>query len=129
MTVGIPLDLKKNVVLERFEFNTMMSNLSLVHRWIYDTLRSITSPVFKEFVIWILNSGCPVTPMDIGDWRDVDRLLISMATGNPGLRVELMGYGDWSFITNYLPLAMSTGMITSGSPVEEENLFSKLAVL
>ena len=123
------LDLTRNVALERFEFSTTMTNLSLAHGWIYLTLRSITSPVFNEFVIWILNSRYPVTPMNAGSWRAVDTLLISMAERNPGLRVELVGYGDWSFITSYLPLATSTGLITFGSPVGEENRFLKLGVL
>jgi len=107
----------------------MIINLSLIHEWIYWTLRSITSPVFNELVIWILNSGYPVTPMSIGGWRVVDTLLVSMAGTNPGFRVKLTGNGDWPFLMSYLPLATSTGMITIGPPVEEENLFLKLAVL
>ena len=85
--------------------------------------------MFNELVIWILNAWYPVTRMSTGGWKAVDALLVFMAENNPGLRVELMGYGDLSFFASYLPLATSMGLVIFGSPVEEENRFLKLSVL
>ena len=129
MTAAAPLDLKQHVVLERFEFSTMMTDLPQAHRWIYLTLQSITSPVFNEFVIWVHDTRYPVTPMNIGSWRAVETLLISMAERNPSLRVELVGNCDLPFITSCLPLATSMGLITFSSPTKKENPFLKLGAL
>ena len=118
-TVATPLDLKQNVVLERFELSAKITNLSLAHRWIHQTLQSITSPVFNEFVIWVLDFGYPVSPMNGDGWRAVDALLVCLAERNPGLRVLFMGSGHWSVITSRLPLAESKGLFRFGSRLVE----------
>jgi len=125
--VATPLDLKQNVVLERFELSGKMSTLSLAHVWIYQTLRSITSPTFNEFVIWILSSGYPVAPINSRGWGAVDTLLVSLADRNPGFRVTFMGNGRWAAIKRHLPFANSRGLLGSGSPYEE-NPFRKFGL-
>ena len=112
-TVETPLDLKQNVVLERLELSAAITNFMVGHGWIYQTLQSITSPVFNEFVIWVLGPGYPAPPF--GSWKAVDTVLVSLAKRNPGFRVLFMGCGEWSVITSQLPLAESKGLFTFGS--------------
>jgi len=125
-TVATPLDFKQNVVLERFELSGNMSTLSLAHLWIYQTLQSITSPVFNEFVIWV-SSGFPGTPMDSDGWRAVDTLLISLAERDPGFRVTLKGSGRWAFVKRHLPFAVSKDLFGFGSLLED-NPFRKFGL-
>ena len=124
-TIATPLDLKQNVVLERFEFSTVMTNVPLAHGWVYQTLRSITSPVFNEFVVWVLNWRQLWEQPITGDgWKVVDELLVSLAQRNPGLRVVFMGNGQWSAVVNHLPLTRSKGLFRSGS-FQVENPFRR----
>jgi len=115
-----PLDLKQNVVLERFELSAKETNLPLAHGWIYKTLQSITSPVFNKLVFWILGSEYPVAPDPInGDgWKSVDALLVSLANRNPGLSILFMGSVHGSVIVRYLPLTRSMGLFKFGPRVE-----------
>ena len=106
-----PLDLRRNVVLERFEFTVATTDLSLVHEWVYRTLQTVISPPFNEFVIWLLGSEVPWTPMNGDGWKVVDALLIALAKRNPGFRIVFRWHGDESFITSYLPLVRSKGLV------------------
>ena len=117
------------MALERLEFGVKMFSLGLVHEWIYLTLRSITSPVFNEFAIWILPSSPGLHPrwMNSAGWKVVDMLLDALAKRNPDFRVVIMEDGGWSSIASYLPLATSKGLISFGLP-DVENLFSKMDV-
>jgi len=72
-TIVNPLDLRRNMVLERFEFTIGATNLSLVHEWIYQTLQTITSPLFNEFVIWLLGSEVPLFGCLLGQVRTTQR--------------------------------------------------------
>jgi len=118
------------VALERFEFSIEMASLSFVQEWVYWTLRSIKSPVFNEFVIWVLNSpGMQRRLLDYDCWKAVDTLLEVLAKRNPDFRVVIMKSGDWWTFTTFLPLARSNGLITFRSPLHQgnvENRFSKL---
>jgi len=121
------LDLKQSVVLERFEFSVAITDLSLAHGWIHQILESLTSPVFNEFVIWVLGEWYPTTTIDGDDWKAVDASLVSLAERNPGLRLVLTGNGDSSPIPSYLPLATSGGLIRTGS-THGENRFKKFGM-
>ena len=121
-----PLDLGRNVVLERLEFTTATTYISLVHGWIHRTLQTITSPLFNEFVIWLLGSGVPWGPMD--GWNAVDALLIALAERNPGFRIVFRGNGDESFIAGYLPLVWARGLMQFHFS-SAENRFQKLGVM
>jgi len=125
-TVATPLDLKQNVVLERFEFTTNVVNVPLAHGWVYQTLQSITSPVFNEFVVWVLNWRNPWDSPEIpGDgWNAVDALLVSLAKRNPDLRVVFMGNGQWSAVEHHFPLTKAKGLFRLGS-LRVENRFRR----
>ena len=105
-----------------------MTNLSSVHGWIYGTLQTITSLVFNEFAIRPLDSGYPWNRINGYCWGGVDALLDIPATRNPDFMAVLMGRRDWHFLTCYLPLAKSMGLIRFGSP-RVESQFEKLGVL
>jgi len=113
------------VVLERFELNITTNNLSLVHEWISRTLRTITSPVFNEFVIRLLTTGYPWVPLRGDDWGAIDASLDVLAKRHPDFRVVFTGCGNSSFIASYLPLAKSNGLIRLDSPPLESR-FAKL---
>jgi len=110
-TIVNPLDLGRNMVLERFEFTIGATNLSLVHEWIYQTLQTITSPLFNEFVIWLLGSEVPWSLMNSNGWNVVDALLVALAERNPGFKVVFRGNGDELFIGSYLPLIWAKGLM------------------
>jgi len=122
------LNLERNAVLERFEFSIKMSDISLVDGWICGALRTITSPLFNEFVIWFLGGGVSWSPMNIDGWKVVDGLLETLAKRNPDFRVVLIGHGDWPFIASYLPLVRSRGLLRFRYS-REENRFKKSGVL
>ena len=144
-TVAVPLDLKRNVVLERFEFITKLSNLWQIHGWIYKTLRTITAAPFNEFVVWILNLVYPwslrYTMSDDG-WRAVDALLNVLAERNPDFRVVFRGDFDsfrygvrgvhdtirW-LIEDHLPLVSSKGLVRFEQVPHTENRFWKSGIL
>lgn len=123
-TIAVPLDLKRNAVLERFEFDISLTSISLVHGWIYWTLHTIISPTFNEFVILLSSEGIPWHPKNSAGWRAIDWLLESLAMRNPDFKVvfrrDLPPYpygtqdtdGDSpSFIANYLPRATSKDLV------------------
>lgn len=129
-------------MLETFEFTVNVADISLIHRWIYGTLRTITSPVFNEFVIWILDSGSPWTQMDRDGWAAVDTLLKSIAERNPNFRVVFKGDfhsfrdstlgdpdGARSFIASYLPLVSSSRCMKFECAPRAENRYGKLGIL
>ena len=123
-----PLDLKRSVVLERFELSITRTGLPLAYGWIYEILQSITSPVFDEFVIWVLDVRYPPAPMNDNDWKAVDELLVFLAERNPGIRLVLTGDGDWSSIASSFPLSTSEGLLRTRS-TRVENRFKKFGVL
>ena len=105
------------MVLERLEFHTSLAGLAMVHDLVYRMLRAITSPVFNEFVIRLLDTGTPWTRMNRHGWAAVDGLLNSIAEQNPDFKVVFKGNfsssrgttlvnADWvrSFVTNFMPL-------------------------
>ena len=116
------------MVLERFEFTINVTHLSQVDGWIYGALRTITSPLFKEFAIWFLGAGVPWRPMNVDGWKAVDALLVVLAKRNTDFRVVFIGQGDWSFIASYFPLVWSRGLLHFQYS-HEENRFKKLGVL
>jgi len=108
------------VALERLEFTVSLTGIAMVHRWVYLTLRTITSPVFNEFVIWLLDTEIPWTRMSRRGWADVDVWLNSIAQRNPDFRVVFKGnfssFRDSTlgnpdrvrtFITSFMPLVSS----------------------
>ena len=130
------------MVLERFEFHISLNSISLVHGWVYSSLRTITSPVFNEFVIWILDSGSPWTQMDRDGWATVDALLKSIAERNPNFRVVFRGGfysfqdstlgepdGARPFIASYLPLVSSGRRVKFEYVPRAENRYEKLGIL
>ena len=120
-TTVTPLDLKRNVVLERFEFDASLTSLCQIHGWIHRTLQTITSPLFNEFVIWLPDQVIPWHPMRGDGWKVVDGLLNVLAERNPDFRVVFKGCfysffqgnldGVRSFITSYLPLISSNRLV------------------
>ena len=126
------------MVLERFEFNVSLRNISLVHGWIHRTLRTITSPAFNEFVLWMLDTGSPWTRMDRDGWAAVDALLESIAERNPNFRVVIKGGyysfmdgvfsddGARTFLSDYLPLASSSRWGRFEFVGRSQNRFGKL---
>lgn len=126
------------MVLERFEFNIHLSSLSLVHGWIYWTLRTITSPLFNEFMIWVLGEVHPWSPMNTNGWKAVDVLLNVLAGRNPDFRVVFKGDiytfrdghgGICSFIEGYLPLVSAKGLVRFQYAPHVENPFRKFRVV
>jgi len=115
------------VVLERFEFDISSTSFPLVHGWIYKTLRTITSPAFNEFVIWLPDEGIPWNPVNSAGWKAVDASLNVLAERNPGFRVAFrVAFPSFSydtrctwctyvgvppFVVNYLPLVSSKGLV------------------
>jgi len=120
-TIAIPLDLKRNVVLERFELGISSTDISLVHGWLCGTLRTITLSTFNEFVISLSNGWIPLHPENNARWGDIDVLFESLARRNSDFKVvfrkefpygTLPTYGGVpSFIANYLPLVSSKGLL------------------
>ena len=140
-TTATTLDLKQNVVLERFEFDISLASTSQVHGWVYKTLQTITSPVFKELVIWLSNSGAPwdEIPMESAGWGGVDATLESLSERNPDFRIVLRGdspssfYGTWgnhngdpSFVVSHLPVVSSKGLVRFERVHDSENRFGKV---
>ena len=118
------LDLGRNAALERLELHVQLYTLPRAHEWVCQTLRTITSPVFNEFVIWALGSGNAYgTPGHINGWKAVESSLSALAIQNPDFRVVLRGncpsppFGCWctydkarAFFEIYLPVVLSTGL-------------------
>ena len=78
------------MVLERFEFNVRLNCLSQALEWIHRTLRTITSPLFSEFVVSVLNVANlwdMLYPITAGEWGIVDASLDALAERNPYFRV------------------------------------------
>ena len=81
-------------MLERFEFTIQLSNLWQIHGWVHQTLRTVTSAPFNEFVVWILNTAQLWSlrrPMSVDGWKPVDALLIVLAERNPRFRAVFKG--------------------------------------
>ena len=126
-------------MLERLELNIQLSNLSQVHGWVHQTLQTINSPLFNEFVVWVLGAGYPWSPRGISGWKAVDELLDVLAGRNPDFKVVFKGdlysflHGDYdgvrSLIESYLPLVSSKGLVKFQHVPRAENSFGKLGVL
>ena len=101
-------------MLERFELDTSLTSLWQIHGWIHRTLQTITSPTFKELVIWLPDEVIPWNPTKGDGWKAVDESLNVLAKRNPNFRVVFKGCfysffngdldGVRSFIMSYLPL-------------------------
>lgn len=133
------------MVLERYEFNVNLSNLWQIHIWIDYTLQTITSTLFNEFALWILNIVGPwnLQPSLSDDgWKAVDALLDDLAKRNPDFRVVVKGdfcsfrYGTkgehdtirW-LVEGCLPLVSSKGLVRFEQVPDAENRFWKLGLL
>lgn len=149
--IADPLDLERNVVLERFEFSVQLSNLWRAHGWVHETVRTIRSPLFNEFVIWILGaSWSPRFQQSVEGWKAVDELLGLLAERNPDFRVVFRGefrsfhYNSngagsdidvqdginiRSIIDDQFPLVSSKSLVKFERVVCVENRFWKLGVL
>ena len=131
-----PLDLERNVVLERFQFNVQLSCISLVPKWIYRTLRTITSPLFKEFSFSVLCAMRMWWHFTVSDgWDDVDMLFNVLSERNPDFRVVFRGNWPYykgggsgtipGFLKSYLPLVSSKGLVKFEHVPDAENQFWK----
>ena len=135
----IPLNLERSVILEWLELGVELDRLSQVHGWVHQTLQTITSPLFKEFGISILNTShtslqYPVNP---DGWMAVDASLDALVERNPDFRVVLQAdfssschaVGDESvirkFVETYLPLVLSKGFVKFEHVPYAENQFWK----
>jgi len=126
------------VALERFEFNVSLHAISLVHGWLHWTLQSIASPVFNEFVLWMLDTGSPWTQMNRQGWAALDSLLISIAGRNPKFRVVIKGGyysfmdgvpsddGARTFLSSYLPFTSLSAWTKYEFAGRSANRFGKL---
>jgi len=133
------------VILKRFEFSTKLSALWQIDRWLRKTLRTITSTLFNEFVIWILGVVLPWGlryPLSDVGWGGVDALLNNLAKRNPDFRVVFRGdfdsfrYGTGSgrdtvrhLIEDHLPLISSKGLVKFEQVCHGENRFRKSSIL
>ena len=143
-TIATPLDLKSCVVLERFEFTLDLSSLGQIDGWIHQSLLTITSTLFNEFAIWILNTVYPWSlqwPLSDNGWNAVDGLLNVLAERNPDFRVMVRG-DFYSFrcgirgehdtirwlIEDRLPLISSKGLVKFEQVVDAENRFRKSGI-
>ena len=148
-TIATPLDLERNVVLERLELSVQFYSLPKVYRWVHRTLRTITSPLFNEFVFWILsttflwNPSYPISAETVDRWKAVDALLNALAERSPDFRVVVRGDSSstqchgtendhgavrW-FTENYLPLISSKGLVKFEYVPHVENRFWKSHIL
>ena len=116
--IGLPLDLKRSIVLERFEFAVTSHGFWKVHGWIHKTLRTITSPLFNELVIWILDVLRPWGPLQLTSfdgWKTVDASLNVLAGLNPDFRVvfrgDFAGLNRQRIDNDHLPLASLKGFL------------------
>ena len=133
----IPLDLKRSVVLERFEFIIELYNTSQVDEWAHQTLRTITSPLFNELVIRFVHTADPWGPpcSVSGGWGAVDVSLNVLAERNPDFRVVFRGdfVGNCDVVrqhieSDYFPLASSKGFVTYEQVPNVEDRFRKLGI-
>ena len=127
-------------MLERFELTITLHRLPPIHKWIYRMLRSITSPRFNEFVIWVTNESVPLDLARADGWKVMDTALLSaLAERNPDFRVvfrvgfpstyggQLSAYpGTSLFVANYLPLTSAKGLVKIEHVPRVENRFVKL---
>ena len=134
--VVIPLDLKRTVALERFEFTVELVHVSEIHKWIHQTLQTITSPRFNKLVIWILHMGYPqwglLCSVDVDGWKEVDASLSALAGRHPDFRVVFRGdfAGDFNVIrhlieSDYLPRTSLRGSVMFEQAPNVENRFWK----
>lgn len=85
------------MVLERIELNIGLQIVSRVHEWVHQTLRTVTSPMFNELVIWtprlMYPWGLPYSMRvdEVGCWKAVDESLSVLAGRNPDFRVVFRG--------------------------------------
>ena len=105
------MDLGKNVVLERLEFTVRVTELSLAHECIYQTLQTIASPLFSEFAVWLVGSPFLWRPASGDGWKVVDAFLNAIAGYNPDFRIVFGGCYDRPLVTSFLPLASSKGLV------------------
>ena len=110
--------------LERLELTIQVTALQLAGEWVHRTLRTIASPVFREFVIWVVNGVYPWSPVSTLGWAAVELSLDALAERNPDFRVVLRGelpliYGTWcdydgnySSFESYLPIVPLKSFVT-----------------
>ena len=141
----LPPDLRRCVVLERFEFDVRLSDFWQLRGWIHKALQMITSTRFNEFMIWIIDAVHPRKPRyprnGVG-WESVDALLIVLAERNPDFRVVFRGdfdsfrcdmegeYGTLRrLIEGHLPLVSSKGLMKFEPVRQVENRFWKSGIM
>lgn len=132
------------MALERFEFTVELYNISRVHEWIHRTVRTITSPLFNELVIWILHmTHCRslVSAMNADGWKAMDASLGVLAERNPGFGVTfrgnligIRGRGNFDASRRHiesdcLPLTSLKGFVKFESVSDAENRFQKMGVV
>ena len=121
-TLGIALDLSKNVALERLQLNIGLFTLPPALEWICQTLRTLTSPAFSQLVIRGVHGLWD--PKTTNLWKAVDELLSVLAARNPHFRVVFRTvfsqfpddasctYDEIrSFAASCLPLVFSEGLV------------------
>ena len=114
--------------------------------WILRSLRTITSTLFEEFVIWIVDTVYPCTSryrrLSSDNWKNVDALLSILAERNPDFRVVFRGDFDafgcsiggrhdrvGLVVRDCLPLVLSKGLVRFEQVPHAENRFRKSGVL
>jgi len=144
-TIAIALDLQQNEALERFEVTVQLSSLCQIHQRLHQTLQTITSAPFKEFVVWILNTARPWSlrhPMSADGWGTMDASLNILGERNPKFRVVFKGDFDsfrcgtrgehdtirW-LIESHLPLVSSKGLVKFEQVRHAENRFWRSGIL
>ena len=129
-------------MLKRFEFTVSLFSISRIHEWIHHTLRTITSPLFNELVIWILDETdgrTPLSAMNADSWKAVDALLGVLAGRNPDFGVTFRDGSNGNFsgdfntarrhIESCLPLSSLKGFVRFELVPNVENRFKKMGVL
>lgn len=122
------------MALERLELTIQLETLPLAHEWVHRTLRTIASPAFSEFVIWVMKGVYPwrSESSSLG-WAAVESSLDALAECNPDFRVLLRGelpliHGTWcgsdgthSFFQSYLPIIPPKSFVKYESVSNVEN--------
>ena len=140
-----PLDLSKNVMLERFKLIIDLTRLPIGRGWVCRMLQTVTSPAFNELVIWSLYGWRLWDQQSTGSWEDLDALLSVLAERNPDFRVVFRAvppqspqspHDIWhtceevrSLTTSCLPLASLMGLLKFEHAHDAEDIDWKMDCL
>ena len=129
-------------MLERFQLNIDLPCLPIGRKWICQTLQTITSPTFNEFVVRSLYGWRPWDQQSTYCWEDLDASLSVLAERNPDFRVVLRAvppqspHTIWrtydevrSLTTSCLPLASSMGLLKFEHVHDAEDMHWKIDCL